>query len=241
MGTFTDYQIKRAAGWTSLLLDYKHMIDTGALEPEYMDKAKTTPFCMNQYTKYFAGTRIPAEGADTIKCPFPAPAKHIVVMIKDQIYVVLVQGPNGERIPIGQIEAQFKAAVKDAQESKRQPAVGQLSTNERDPYYAAYSHLLSLSDRNRENFKRMEEALFVINLDDYNTSVLDKWGKSEDLESRSRQMLHGGPECRNRWIDKGMQWVASNDGRGGVLGEHTPADGGPERNQRQLFAWSSVG
>lgn len=26
-GTYTDYQVKRAAGWTSLLLDYKEMLD----------------------------------------------------------------------------------------------------------------------------------------------------------------------------------------------------------------------
>lgn len=190
-----------------------------------MDKAKTVPFCMAQYKKFFAGTRIPADKADKIYVPHPAPGKHIMVMIKDQIYIVDVLGPNNERVPIAQIEAQFKAALKDAQESKRQPAIGQLSTADRDTYFQSYSHLLSLSDRNRKNYDLMNDALFVINLDDYNTTVLDKWGKSEDLESRSRQMLHGGPECRNRFIDKGMQWIASNDGRGGVLGEHTPSDG----------------
>lgn len=180
---------------------------------------------MEQYKKFFGGTRVPGEKSDTVLLPFPAPAKHILLMIKDQMYVVNVQGPNGERVPVAQIEAMFKEALKDAQESKRQPAIGQLSTAHRDAYYNAYTHLLSLSERNRKNYDLINEALFVINLDDYNTTVVDQWGKSADVESRSRQMLHGGPECRNRFIDKGMQWIVANDGRAGVLGEHTASDG----------------
>ncbi|KAJ3332561.1 hypothetical protein HDU93_009049, partial [Gonapodya sp. JEL0774] len=48
-GTFTDFQIQRAASWTSLMLDYKNLIDTETLPVEYADKAKTQPFCMDQY------------------------------------------------------------------------------------------------------------------------------------------------------------------------------------------------
>ncbi|KAI9021261.1 acyltransferase ChoActase/COT/CPT [Hyaloraphidium curvatum] len=224
-GTFSDYQVRRAAGWTSLLLDYKELVDSEKLPAEYMDKQKTVPFSMDQYGKFFGGTRVPGDVADTILVPFPAKARHIILMIKDQMYVVDVVGKHGERVPISQIEHLFKHAIEDARVSKLQPAIGQLSTADRDTYYKSYTHLRSLSDRNRKNVDIMNDALFVINLDDYNTGAPLDYGKDEDLEARARQFLHGGPECRNRWVDKSLQFVCANDGRGGVMGEHTPTDG----------------
>ncbi|KAJ3307192.1 hypothetical protein HDU93_006085, partial [Gonapodya sp. JEL0774] len=65
----------------------------------------------------------------------------------------------------------------------------------------------------------MEGALFLVCLDDYAS------GGEAEIAGRSRQVLHGGPKSANRWIDKELQLVCANDGRGGLLGEHTPADG----------------
>ncbi|KXS14832.1 acyltransferase ChoActase/COT/CPT [Gonapodya prolifera JEL478] len=213
------FQIKRAAGWTSLLLDYKNMVDTETLPPEYADRAKTQPFCMDQYRKFFGATRVPSTPADKVITPHPATAKNIIVLVKDQIYSVDVLGQKGERVPVSEIERLLHKCIDHATTAPPQPPIARLSADHRDAYYTAYTHLASLSPGNRKNLDVMEAALFVVALDDY------AGGSEAEWAGRSRQILHGGPRCANRWIDKELQLVAANDGRGGLMGEHTPADG----------------
>jgi carnitine O-acetyltransferase len=59
---------------------------------------------MNQYKNQFGVTRIPGEKADTISATFPVPSKHIIVLIRDQIYKVDVLGADGSRLPLKEIE-----------------------------------------------------------------------------------------------------------------------------------------
>jgi carnitine O-acetyltransferase len=73
------------------------------LAPETLGKRKI-PLCMNQYRMQFGVTRIPTAKCDVIRHEFPATAKHIVVMVEDQIYTVDVGGPNHERVAIKEIE-----------------------------------------------------------------------------------------------------------------------------------------
>jgi hypothetical protein len=73
------------------------------LPAESLGKRKI-PLCMNQYRMQFGVTRIPTAKCDVIRQEFPATAKHIVVMIEDQIYTVDVLGPSGERVSIKDLE-----------------------------------------------------------------------------------------------------------------------------------------
>jgi len=171
---------------------------------------------MHQYKLFFGATRVPAQQCDKVITPFPATARHIILLIKDIMYKVQVLGDNGERLPLEAIEKSFTQAVEDAQKGKETVPIGMLGTAQRDAYLASYNHLLKLSPENRKNMKDVEGALFCVALDDYSIPG--------DLSQWHRQIFHGGSNCRNRFIDKEIQFVVSNNGRAGNMGEHSPAD-----------------
>lgn len=52
----------------------------------------------------FGTSRIAASGCDKVITQWPCLAKHINVIYKDQIFSVDVIGPNGETVPVKQIE-----------------------------------------------------------------------------------------------------------------------------------------
>jgi carnitine O-acetyltransferase len=74
------------------------------LPPEY---TRQGPLCMNQYKKQFGTTRIADSPADRIISPWPATAKHIIVLFRDQIFKVQVLGEGGARITIKDIEKYY--------------------------------------------------------------------------------------------------------------------------------------
>lgn len=103
-GQLSSVQINRAAGFITGLLDFKDLLETEQLPPEYMGK-KRIPLCMNQYRMQFGVTRVPDKPGDRILHQFPATGRHIIVMIEDQIYSVPVLTEDGRRAPIEEIEA----------------------------------------------------------------------------------------------------------------------------------------
>lgn len=186
--------------------------------PEYQNKAqKTGPMCMHQFKLLFGGQRYPAPVCDTIATPWPATAKHVAVLIKDQIYAVDMIGANGQTAGIDEIEAQLKAVVEDFKKTGAdQPPISILSTVHRDTYVTYYENLNKVPG-NRESMSVLEEALFAINLDDY--SAADKFD-----EFHLQYMCNAAQNGANRFVDKELQIIVANNGRGGVMGEHSPAD-----------------
>ncbi|CAG8744717.1 10488_t:CDS:2, partial [Funneliformis caledonium] len=61
----------------------------------------------------------------------------------------------------------------------------------------------------------IENALFIINLDDYSTGM--------DFDKFSQNMFHG-LNAHNRWFDKAMSIAIENNGRAAMNGEHSPCD-----------------
>ena len=60
------------------------------------DVSRSGPFCMNQLRKMFGASRIAANPRDKIVTSWPATAKHITVMYKDQIFSVPAFDAEGE-------------------------------------------------------------------------------------------------------------------------------------------------
>ena len=162
-GTYSEWQIRRAALLTRGLLLYKEQIDAAEIAPEYGQKAtKTQPFCMHQFKLLFGGQRFPAPVCDTIATPFPCVARHIAVLVKDQIYAVDVVGANGKTASTEEIEGQLKKVVADVEKTgSDQPAVGILSSVHRDNYVGYYGNLVKHA-QNRQSMTVLEEALFAV-------------------------------------------------------------------------------
>lgn len=60
---------------------------------------------MHQYTQLFGFTRLPQHGCDRlVHVPFPDPAKHIVLIIEDQLFKIDVYSKSGNRLLDGDLE-----------------------------------------------------------------------------------------------------------------------------------------
>eukprot|EP00842_Homolaphlyctis_polyrhiza_P006421 jgi/Hompol1/6780/HPOL_005099-RA len=208
----TAFQIKRAAGIISNAINYKELIDSERLPPEY---AKDTPLCMNQYKNMFGTTRIPGSPGDKIRSLHPATAKHIIVLTKNQIYKVDVFQPDGTRVPLQEIERQLFAVGRDSLESEAQPAVGILTAGHRDKWFKAYSKMRELSPTNIASFDAINDALFALCLDDRSSHY--------NINASHHQIFHNYTG-NNRWFDKAISFIVASNGQAGVNGEHTPAD-----------------
>ena len=105
-------------------------------------------------------------------------------------------------------------------ESKtRQPAVGALTTANRDLWASDYVHLRSLSSSNAELLDTIHSAAFVLCLDPATPG---------DFMTTSRFLWHGSPNgLRDRWVDKPIQLIVFDSARAGLMGEHSIMDGTP--------------
>ncbi|CAG8534714.1 7753_t:CDS:2, partial [Funneliformis caledonium] len=131
-GQFSKWQIKRAAHLIEKMLEYKNLIDTESIPP---DITRTYPLCMHQYTRCYGITRIPKLNCDElIYTPHPAPAKHILVIIKDQFYILNGYDKDGQRYTDGDIEIQLYQIVDDVLKAQLDPPIGVLTADDRDSW-----------------------------------------------------------------------------------------------------------
>lgn len=155
-------------------------------------------------------TRIPGKESDSLVQQYPTKAKHIIVMVNDQMFKVNVLGEDRTRVPISEIERLLLAVGKQTLQDKPEPAVGILTAGHRDTNYAGYEKLISLSSENKENFETIKDALFILCLDDHAPN------KNTDI---SHQTFFHSNDASNRFFDKAVQVVVTSSGRAGMNGE----------------------
>ncbi|CAI2168437.1 20542_t:CDS:2 [Funneliformis geosporum] len=212
-GQFSEWQIKRAAHLIGKMLDFKNLIDTESLPP---DKTRAYPLCMHQYTRVYGITRIPKLNCDElVYTSHPAPARHILIIAKDQFYILDGYDKDGQKYNDGDIEIQLHQIINDVLKTQLDPPIGVLTADNRDSWAVARENLLANSLQNRETLTLIENALFVISLDDYSTGM--------DLDKFNRNMFHG-LDAHNRWFDKAMSIAIESNGRAAMNGEHSPCD-----------------
>lgn len=199
---------KRAAAISTAVLEFKKMVDGGSLEPEYMKKL---PMAMSSYEWMFNCSRVPKKPADTtVKHPFKN-NQHIVVVRKNQFWK-FPHEINGKQLNTSELELQFKRILEKAE---RAPAVGALTSQNRDVWTEIYSKLKA-SHVNTASIEAIESASFIVCLDDASPVT---------LEERAHQYWHG--DGSNRWFDKPLQFIVNENGTSGFMGEHSMMDGTP--------------
>lgn len=202
---------KRAAAITTAALEFKKMVDGGTLEPEYMRKQ---PMCMDSYKWMFNTCRIPKKPVDE---PIKYPAsehKYFVVIRKNHFFKVFHE-VDGTQLNTHELEAQFTRIYELAKSSKA-PAIGALTSENRDVWTDARQTLLDAAPENAAALTTIESASFVFCLDD--TSPVT-------LEERAHQYWHG--DGQNRFFDKPIQFIVNENGTAGFMGEHSMMDGTP--------------
>ncbi|CAM1511102.1 Fc.00g086150.m01.CDS01 [Cosmosporella sp. VM-42] len=200
---------KRAAAITTSVLEFKKQVDAGTLEPEYMKKL---PICMESYKWMFNASRVAAKPSD-YPIKFSAEEnKHLIAIRKNQIFKIQHE-VAGKQLNTSELEQQFKRVYELAQ---RVPAVGALTSENRDIWADAREILLQASPSNKAALEAVEAASFVVCLDD---------AAPVTLEERAHQYWHG--DGANRWYDKPLQFIINDNGTSGFMGEHSMMDGTP--------------
>jgi carnitine O-acetyltransferase len=200
---------KRAAAITTSALEFKKQVDAGTLEPEYMKKL---PICMDSYKWMFNASRVAAKPADYPVKFSPEQNKHIIAIRKNQFFKIQHE-VNGKQLNTSELEQQFKRVYELAQ---RVPAVGALTSENRDVWTDARDILLKASPKNKDALEAIESSSFVVCLDD---------AAPVTLEERAHQYWHG--DGANRWYDKPLQFIVNDNGTSGFMGEHSMMDGTP--------------
>ena len=214
----TDSQIQRAAALIVSALRFKAQIRQGGLEP---DTIRGIPLCMHQYQRLFSSCRVPGAGCDTYRSPVSASnptsfqETHVAVFCNSRIFTLTAYSPDG-RLRSLQAISRDLAAIKSkaANAGPAHPALGLLTTMDRDAWADARELLADIDDENRKNLDVIERALFVLCLDD---------ACPENLVSQARMVFHGNG--KNRWFDKLFQIIVGGNAQAGLCYEHSHIDG----------------
>lgn len=201
---------KRAAAISTAALSFKKMVDEGTLEPEYMKKL---PICMDSYQWMFNASRVAAKPADYPVKYDHKTNKHLIAIRKNNIYKILHE-VDGKQLTTAELEAQFRRVYELA--GSRVPAVGALTSENRDVWTDARATLLAAHPGNKAALETVESASFVVCLDD---------AAPVTLEERAHAYWHG--DGQNRWYDKPLQFIVNDNGTSGFMGEHSMMDGTP--------------
>lgn len=203
--------VKRAAAISTAVLSFKKMVDSGSLEPEYMKKL---PICMDSYKWMFNASRVAAKPADFPVKYDPSAHKYLVAIRKNNVYKI-VHEVDGKQLSNAELEAQFRR-VYELAGGARGPAVGALTSENRDVAADARAALLAAHPGNKAALETVEAASFVVCLDD---------AAPVTLEERAHAYWHG--DGQNRWFDKPLQFIVNDNGTSGFMGEHSMMDGTP--------------
>ncbi|TPX08467.1 uncharacterized protein E0L32_010084 [Thyridium curvatum] len=200
---------KRAAAISTAVLEFKKMVDSGTLEPEYMKKL---PICMDSYQYMFNCSRVAARPKDYPLKFDPSKNKHFVAVRKNQFFKVTHE-VDGRQLNTSELEAQFRLIYERA---ARVPSVGILTSENRDVWTDARQILLDAHSGNKAALETIESSAFLVCLDD---------AAPVTLEERAHQYWHG--DGANRWFDKPLQFIVNDNGTSGFMGEHSMMDGTP--------------
>lgn len=199
-------------------LKYKQMIDLNQIPQEKMGN---TPLDMSQYQKIFGTCRIPGLKEDSLV--YNPYSKHIVVAYKNHYYRVPTYNSSGEIIHPLCLFEQLLVIMENGKKKAGIP-IGILGADHRDNWGLAYCELMK-DCQNKRSLQEIQEALFVVCLDDEVPMTCD-----ERLNVSGLQLIHGGGSRQNganRWYDKTIQVIVNRNGINGLCYEHSPAEGQP--------------
>lgn len=216
-------QIKRATTLTQSSLEFIRALRRQELPP---DMIRSTPLCMEQYSKLFGSARIPTNTGCVMQSD--ASSHHIIVLSRSQFYWFdVLDKQNNLILTDDELSINFQSILNDSMKSTpsqiAKSSFGVLTTENRKNW----AHLRGSLMDDETNFKILriiDTALFVVVLDDI---------ELESLKDLSKNMLCGlsildkGVQvgtCTNRWYDK-LQLIITKNAKAGINFEHTGVDG----------------
>lgn len=204
--------VGRAAALLRGTMAFRELLVSGELEPELLG-ANKTPVCATAYKYMFNACRVPRRGSDTYRIFDPARHNHAVVMRHNKFFSLELLDP-ATRAPLSFVQLchQLQRILDGA--GAKESAIGALSAEDRDVWADAREELLRCG--NEAALRQVESAVVIVNLDDY---------APVSRTEVAAALWHG--DGRNRFYDKCIQFAVFENGKAGLLGEHSMLDGMP--------------
>jgi carnitine O-acetyltransferase len=216
-------QLPRAASLIVSSLGFIHDLRAGILEP---DTVRGTPLDMDQYTRLFGTSRIPTERG--CRMEVHSESRHLVVLRRGQFYWFDVLCEDNlplltEREILRNLQAIASDADKADKSEVARSAIGVLSTENRK-IWSGLRKMLAQDRNNKSCLDIVDNALFVVCLDDTTPENLADLCSNFLCGTYSLQDGEQVGTCTNRWYDK-LQIIVCADGAAGINFEHTGVDG----------------
>jgi carnitine O-acetyltransferase len=216
--------VQRGAAMLYATAEFRKLVVTGQLPYERVGKKKT-PICATAYKYMFNACRIPRREQDTYRIYDPSRYSHCIVARKGHFFSIqLVHPETGNPLPVAELEDQLRQciALAEAVPSSR-PKLGLMTSGNRDDWADARQKLVGTGGiAMEEALEKLQSGAILLNLDDEAPVSRQELG---DL-----YWTGGLKSGENRWFDKSIQIMVTNNGKSGLIAEHSMMDGMPVIN-----------
>lgn len=216
--------VQRGAAMLWATAQFRHEVVSGSMTTNVLPGRKgqpPTPLCATAFKYMFHACRIPQPEQDSVKIYDPSQYHHAVVARKGHFYAIdLVDAETGNPLPLDVLEQELAACIQDA--DHRPPAVelGICTSSNRDDWATARAELLRVGGVAMEQaLATLESGAILLCLDD----------QSPVSRSEAANLFWHGTHVAgaNRWFDKSVQLIVTDNGKAGLTGEHSMMDGMP--------------
>ena len=216
--------VLRGASLLYSTAQFRQLVASGNLPYEAIGrKEPKTALCSAAYKYMFNACRVPRKDEDTYKIYDPSLNSHVIVACGGKFYSFdFVEKGTGEPLPLDVIEERLQKCVEMSKNSPSDlPMLGYLTSDDRDKCAEAREELLRVGGSKMERaLELLESGAVLICLDENESPISKKQG--------SEIFWTGGLTCgNNRWFDKSIQLICTNNGKAGMAGEHSMMDGMP--------------
>lgn len=211
--------IQRAATMLFATGEFRKQVCSGAYPKEVIGRNKTA-LCSTPFKYMFNACRIPQLEQDSYRIYDPSQYTHAVITRNGHFFSIEIVHPEtGEPLPVETLEAQVQKCVEMADAIPAdKPKFGLLTSTDRDAWANARAKLIEAGgDDMTSALEKIESSAIMINLDKRTPVSRQECGE---------MLLSGGKHHgSNRWFDKTIQLMIADNGKSGILGEHSMMDG----------------
>eukprot|EP00547_Thalassionema_nitzschioides_P001493 CAMPEP_0194206622 /NCGR_PEP_ID=MMETSP0156-20130528/5591_1 /TAXON_ID=33649 /ORGANISM="Thalassionema nitzschioides, Strain L26-B" /LENGTH=652 /DNA_ID=CAMNT_0038933183 /DNA_START=106 /DNA_END=2064 /DNA_ORIENTATION=+ len=210
--------ITRGATILFAAAEFRRLVCSGQFPAETVGKKKTA-LCSTAFKYMFNACRIPKRIQDTYRIYDPSRFSHAVVARKGHFFSIKLCDESGMPVALGDLQTALERVIEAADNSEALE-IGILTSNDRDSWADAREALLEAGGvEMAAAMEELESGALLLCLDEENPVSRRQF---------SELLLYGGEASgSNRWFDKSIQIICTENGKAGLLGEHSMMDGMP--------------
>jgi carnitine O-acetyltransferase len=180
----------------------------------------TIVFSSVAFKYMFNACRIPHREMDGYRIYDPSLHKHCIVARKGVYFSFDFVDDEGNPLDIEQLEVNLMECIRLADAAKDTPKLGFLTSSDRDSWADAREEMITQGKENMvKALEKLESGALLLCLDEENPI--------SRAECANIFWTGHHSSGHNRWFDKSIQLMVTENGKAGLIGEHSMMDGMP--------------